>query len=504
MVGKSVQRTEFGDWQTPLDLARKVCAHISGEFHPNSVFEPNCGKGAFLRASMVAFPEASEFVGLEINGDYVEEAREIPCSHLRIVHGDFFSLDWRKDIQDLPEPLLVIGNPPWVTNSELARLRSENLPAKTNFNNTKGIDAITGKGNFDISEWMLVKEMEALQGRNAILAMLCKTAIARKVALHAWKNGLLFSHAEIREIDAQKHFSVAVDACFFVVRFSPDSSKKGTPCLVYSSFEASDPKYVLGVRNGRLVSNAEIVDRRQGLLASEPSEFVWRSGIKHDCARVMELSVQADGQLLNGLNESVDVEDALLFPMLKSSDLANGTIQPVRRYMLVPQRRIGCETQSIESLYPKTWRYLMQHSERLDARGSSIYRNRPRFSIFGVGDYSFRPWKIAISGLYKSLKFRVVGPEAGKPVVFDDTCYFLACETEEEAVVICSILESSVANEILTAHIFWDSKRPITRDVLSAIDIIAIAQETEVLDSLARTCPRLCFHQQSTLFDAIA
>ena len=168
----------------------------------------------------------------------------------------------------------------------------------------------------------------------------------------------------------------------------------------------------------------------------------------------MELSTQPDGRLLNGFKKYVDIERDLLYPMLKSSDLANGTIQSIHRSMLVPQRSVGSETNCIESLYPKTWHYLMAHAEQLDRRGSSIYINKPRFSIFGVGDYSFKPWKIAISGFYKILTFRVIGPCAEKPVVFDDTCYFLACETEEEANIIRSILESQVAHEILTAHIF--------------------------------------------------
>lgn len=501
---KTIQKTEFGDWQSPASLTKKICEFISQKFQPNSIFEPNCGKGAFLQASINTFPSASEFLGLEINSDYVKESEKIECPQLHIIHDDFFSYNWKNDINSLPDPLLVIGNPPWVTNSELTRLRSKNLPAKSNFNGINGIDAITGKSNFDISEWMLIKEVEALQGRDAILAMLCKTAIARKVAHHSWKNGLEFSCAEIRKIDAQKYFSVAVDACLLIIRFSPKSNLKNSPCYVYSSFEELEPDYVLGIRNGRLVSNTDTVDQYQDLLATNGSEFRWRSGIKHDCSKVMELLIQPDGQLLNGLKERVNIEDDLLYPMLKSSDLSNGKIQSIRRFMLVPQCSVGCETRSIESLYPRTWTYLMEHIGQLDRRGSCIYKNRPPFSIFGVGDYSFKPWKIAISGLYKNLRFRVVGPYKDKSVVFDDTCYFLACESKEQAKIIKSILDSNIIQEILTAHIFWDSKRPITRDVLSSIDIIAASKQIGVFDSLEKTFQNISLEKEPSLFDSIA
>src|SRR5207248_8948112 len=51
-----------------------------------------------------------------------------------------------------------------------------------------GIAARTGKSNFDISEWMLIRLLRALRGRAATLAMLCKTATARKVLRYAWQN----------------------------------------------------------------------------------------------------------------------------------------------------------------------------------------------------------------------------------------------------------------------------------------------------------------------------
>ncbi len=40
---------------------------------------------------------------------------------------------------------------------------------------------------------------------------------------------------------------------------------------------------------------------------------------------------------------------------------------------------------------PKTWKYLLSHGEALDGRRSSIYQNRPRFSVFGIGRYSLAP-----------------------------------------------------------------------------------------------------------------
>lgn len=178
---------------------------------------------------------------------------------------------------------------------------------------------------------------------------------------------------------------------------------------------------------------------------------------------------------VNGLGERVQLEEDFLYPMLKSSDLAK-RVGP-SRYMLVTQRSIGEETSTIENRAPLTWRYLESHAEVLDSRSSSIYRNRPRFSIFGVGDYSFAPWKVSISGFYKKLDFVPVGPKDGKPVMLDDTCYFLPCESEEDAGQLADLLNAQEARGFFEAFIFWDAKRPITINLLSTLDLDALAAE---------------------------
>ena len=61
---------------------------------------------------------------------------------------NFFEKDWTGTLSGLGEPILVIGNPPWVTNSAMGLLGGSNLPSKSNFQRLRGLDAITGKSNF--------------------------------------------------------------------------------------------------------------------------------------------------------------------------------------------------------------------------------------------------------------------------------------------------------------------------------------------------------------------
>ena len=126
----------------------------------------------------------------------------------------------------------------------------------------------------------------------------------------------------------------------------------------------------------------------------------------------------------------------------------------------------------------------MSHADALDDRKSSIYENRPRFSVFGIGPYSFAQWKIAISGLYKNISFVLVPPCDDRPVMVDDTCYFIPCHSQEEARLLFDLLDSAAAKEFLNSLIFQDSKRPITADILRRLSFVELARELGRLDEL--------------------
>jgi hypothetical protein len=477
---KTTKRMEFGDFQTPASLAQEVCALLKAKgLRPATLIEPTCGTGKFLQAALDQFSSVRRAIGLDVNADYVHEtakrlARRPYADRVQLIGADFFQTDWPALLNDLPEPLLVIGNPPWVTNAALCSVGSANLPVKSNFQNHRGLDAITGKSNFDISEWMMLRILEWLRGREATLALLCKTAVARKVLAHAWKNGLEPACSDIYAIRALDHFGASVDACLLVCRFSSSVSYDASVC---SDLRAERPASVIGYRDGRLVADIRLYDRWKHL--EGPSIYKWRSGIKHDCAAVLELQ-RAGAHYVNGLSEKVELEDTYLYPMMKSSDVANGASSRSNRWMLVTQRRVGSDTSSIERIAPNTWRYLREHERTLDDRTSSIYKKQPRYSIFGVGPYSFAPWKVAISGFYKKLTFKVVGPLEGRPVVLDDTCYFLPCHNEEEARCVGELLNSAIAGEFYRAFVFWDTKRPITVELLRRLDLNAVARALNV------------------------
>ena len=474
MPEKTRKKIEFGDFQTPEALAHRVCAALRRlGVSPAAIIEPTCGTGAFLRAATAAFAECSAVFGFDVNPQHVKAAASVEKAQVRTVN--FFEKDWKGTLDELQSPILVIGNPPWVTNSTVGMLGGANLPVKSNDHNLNGFDAITGKSNFDISEWMILHLLKCLSGRDSVLAMLCKTSVARKVLRYAWSHDLRLVKAESYRVDASRHFGAAVDACLLVCFLG--SKIKSRECAVYADLEAKEKHSAFGLRHGRLVADLDAVDRYGYLCGSSPIK--WRSGVKHDCAPVMEMRAAGRGRFRNGLGETLMIETMYLYPALKSSELARPHPTP-SRYMLVTQRSIGEDTQQIEHEAPQTWNYLRSHADALDRRASSIYRNRPRFSVFGIGSYTFSPWKVAISGLCKKLAFRCIGPVDGKPVVFDDTCYFLSCRNSRDAGLLADLLESEAAAGFFRSFVFWDAKRPITAQILGDLNLGVLAREAGI------------------------
>lgn len=447
---------------------------------PVGILEPTCGRGALLQAAAEQFPNATRLVGLDVNADYVEWAnrhmQRFESGRTIVVESaNFFETDWSRQLAALPDPLLIIGNPPWVTNSVLGTLTSDNLPKKRNTHGLRGIEALTGKSNFDISEWMLLRMVEWMRGRDVTLAMLCKTAVARKVLFRGWSDGESWSEVRLFQIDAIEHFGASVDACLLTIRNSRDCCTRQR-ASVFHSLSARSAESEIGLCDGILAADMSVFDKARHLLGQSPS--AWRSGVKHDCSKVLELKREGTA-FRNGFAELIQLEPDYVFPMLKSSDVASGNVE-TNRWMLVPQRAIGDDTTEIATKAPQTWEYLTRHAELLNRRASSIYRNRPQFSIFGIGDYTFTPWKVAVSGLYKKLHFEPLGPVADKPVVLDDTCYFLPCDSESAARQLAEMLNSEVSREFFKAFVFWDAKRPITTELLQRLDLVKLAEELKV------------------------
>lgn len=478
-------RREYGDFQTNGVLANKVAEYI---FQKNKeiefLLEPTCGKGNFIIACLAKFKNLKKVVGVEIYKPYVWETRfriltyflENPNHskpEIDIIHGNAFEFDYSELSQSTKHlETLVIGNPPWVTNSELGSISSKNLPSKSNFKKHRGLDAITGKGNFDIGEYISCTMLQFFDEHPGLFSFLIKNSVVKNIIYDQKRNGFRIGGLEKLMIDSKKEFNVSVNACLFVAHLN---KKPEYSCTEYD-FYTRNATTTFGWYKTKFVNS--IKDYDQTSIVDGRSKFTWRSGVKHDCSKVMEL-VRLNGHYINSLGEEIQLETDLVYGLLKSSDLKESKTSTYRKSTIITQNKIGQSTAYIKEKHPLTFKYLNSHRDFFDKRKSSIYKDKPAFSIFGIGKYSFATYKVAISGLYKSTHFTLVSPVDSKPLMLDDTCYFIGFDSLKMAEIAHFIANSEFVQRFLKSIIFSDSKRSINKDILMRIDFEIAYSMTE-------------------------
>lgn len=225
--------------------------------------------------------------------------------------------------------ILILGNPPWVTNSDLGKSDGTNLPAKGNFDKVRGIEAITGKGNFDIAENICNLMFDAFScHENTHVALLIKNSVIKNIVRRQKSCPRNIQNIKQLGFDAKREFNVSVAASLLECLIGRTGH---TQCTVYD-FYSRNELHKFGWAADAFTSNIDYYEQTR--MVDGHSPLVWRSGVKHDCSKVMELT-QSGGLFLNGLNEIADVDVSTVYPLLKSSDLGNG-IKGVRKHLLLP------------------------------------------------------------------------------------------------------------------------------------------------------------------------
>jgi len=94
-------KPELGQWMTPDWMAEELVGTYFGDLAMfDTVIEPSCGAGAFLRA----MPANVRAIGVEIDPELAAQA--VATTGREVLVGDFTAVD-------LPPATAVIGNPPF-------------------------------------------------------------------------------------------------------------------------------------------------------------------------------------------------------------------------------------------------------------------------------------------------------------------------------------------------------------------------------------------------------
>ena len=480
---------DYGEFQTPIYLSNKICEYLSKiKNKPVVLLEPTCGEGNFIISAINHFPTLRYIYCVDLQGknEWIFKLKIIKLqqgrkSDLKIefFRDDIFTHKFNSEFVTLIKKnngnLLILGNPPWITNTELSTLNSNNLPEKSNIKNVKGIEAITGKGNFDISEAIILNLIERFKHLKIKMALLCKTSVIKNIIKAVPILGLEVSNNQAFLINAKQEFDINANAALYITDIG---SGQDNTCIVNSFYDNKKRMKRFGYYKNVFVSNFDLYEKYQYLEGK--STYNWRQGVKHDASKVMILKKITKNKYLNGLDEEIEVEDDFLYPFLKGSRLKAPIISNnlLNHRIIITQETLNQDTNIISSKNPKLWDYLNSHSEYLDNRKSIIYKDRPRFSLFGIGNYAFKPFKIGISGFNKIPVFSLISPFDNRPVMLDDTSYYLSFDDYNEAIFTWILLNSQQVKNFLLSISFLESKRPFNKGILMRIKIQKLLKET--------------------------
>ena len=182
---------QWGDFQTPPKLARQVYNYLAASgISPRVIIEPTYGVGNFILAALDVFTEVELVYGVEIQEKYAWRLKmallaralqnQRSVAEIELYQDDIFTHRFAERVRRAQD-VLIIGNPPWVTNAALGTLGASNLPVKRNIKALNGLDAVTGKSNFDLGEYVLLRMLELFSDQRGTLAMLCKNAVIRNI-----------------------------------------------------------------------------------------------------------------------------------------------------------------------------------------------------------------------------------------------------------------------------------------------------------------------------------
>jgi len=492
-VREKKPRNDMGDFQTPPQLANATCTILKqARIEPEVLVEPTCGKGIFVSAALECFSNVQDVYCVEIQQSHEQDfwrnmSPFIEKVNIELHHDDVFTHEFNL-ARFTGKQILVLGNPPWVTNTELSQLDSKNRPARSNFKKVRGIEALTGKGNFDIGEAIIIKIERELRGLDGWIAFLCKNSVIKNVVRDARVLELELSNLRAYEIDTKHEFGINTPGSLFIAR---SGSRMGNECQVANFYEPGHIIRRFGWVAERFVSDVDGYEVSAHLDGKSPLE--WRQGVKNDAAKIMVLQRHDESTFVNRLGEVVDIEPDLVYPFVKGSALRGLVTGDVGTLVIITQTRLGEDTATIAKQCPRTWQYLNEHSNVLDARKSSMYKNKPRFALFGIGGYAFKPFKVAIASFYKSPHFSLVLPVDDKPTMLDDTCYYVSLDDIHDALAVLAALNSNATRSFLAAISFQDGKRVYSKDILMRLDLRALLEQRSIVQDIEAMIKQLPF-----------
>ena len=401
----------------------------------------------------------------------------------------------------------IIGNPPWINWETLPvsyRRETHPLWAEYGLYQHKGYEALMGKSKDDLAVLLTYVVLNQYLANNGMLAFVITQSIFKTTgAGRGFRSFVLPSGTPVRVMQVEdlsdiKPFPGAKNRTALMVLRKGEATDYPVPYIYWQLQPGQGPPRA----DGSLVE-AKKATRRLSLLGQpvdsnditspwltacpealkalqkliSPSFYRAREGVNTGGANgvfylypleeaARDDKILAFRNLIAGVKRPVPevtahLEGDLIYPLLRGRDIEPWQADP-QSYILLTHRE-GERLQAIPEAelghkYPNVAKYLNKFAPILHQRRTRLVRNLmatgPFYSIFGIGDYTFAPYKVVWQRIGSKLTAAVVSRKKvplpiQELVIPNDSTVFVPFEQEEEAHYFCTLLNSTPAQFVI-------------------------------------------------------
>ena len=405
----------------------------------------------------------------------------------------------------------LVGNPPWVPWERLSTLQKDRLREgpvdRLDLFEHRGAAARLGHANDDLSLPFVWSCLDRYLDDDGVAAFVLKRDHLRGPAGRLLRSGRVGGrHVSIDHVHdfsrVEPFDGVDADAALYVFRLgSADSAaperetvgddRAEPPCVETTTghtvpttlWEPTAERPAFGSLDRLAATHDRTETALTPVSAADPAG-PWqrvdadRSALG-DCSYRIRHGLKDDAKAVFSVDDALlaEIEPTHVYPYLRSKHVVKWGLFGHDRF-LVPQRQAGEDNEAtLERQTPRTYDYLRRHRERLDARGSSWFDSGPFYSLFGLGPYTWAPYKVVWCRLGFKPHFVVVSTvdddELGrKTVVPGDHCMFVGCDDEDEAHYLCALLNAAPYQRTLR-DLAGDGKASLSKSVVSSLALPA-------------------------------
>lgn len=363
-----------------------------------------------------------QFYGIEKNKDvYKLTLKSIEgIENIKYFNGDMFF-----DKFDIPLCDLYIGNPPWVNFIDLEEDYREKIKKvwTDNFKIKKDFRMLLGDSRGDLSQIFMYYSINNFLKPDGIFSVIMPVTAIRS------KNS---SAADFREFT-----NLTVSEITEISNINPFANTERTSCFIEGK-KGGQTKFPIKYsiyKNSSEIEVKELDKKGNNLVFSDEDDITGK------CSYVARQGINTLGANdIFFFKKQTNLKSDIVKRLLKSSDIKKWSYNP-SYWALIPYKngKIISEDE-LSSQYSDEYNYLINNKEKLKNRKSKFVKNN-FYQLFGVGDYTFKKYKVMWKGLgSKRLECAVVNEETMPNQSMN--CY-ISTDSENEAHYICAIMNSN-------------------------------------------------------------